>query len=140
MKVLPHNGRPHMQIALAVLVMILALHAGRAVAQGPLMQLIPDTGQIGNCNFITGDFDFECIPLYLSYVIRIAFGFAGGFAMTEVIRGGYEYALSGMQGIGLGPDKESAKKRITHAIMGLSVTVLAYVIIDTIVAALFSGT
>lgn len=106
----------------------------KALAQAPL---IPESGTIGNCSFITGEFHFECFPLYLAYLIRFFFGFAGGFALTEIIRGGYEYALSGVQATGV--DKESAKKRITHAILGLSVTVLTYLIIDTIVSAVFYG-
>lgn len=106
-------------------------------AQGPGPQLIPDVGTIGNCSFVDGDFDFECIPLYLSYLIRLAFGLAGGFALFEIIKGGYEYAMSGIQAIGV--DKESAKKRITHAILGLAVVVCAFLIVDTIVSAAFLG-
>jgi hypothetical protein len=100
-------------------------------------QLIPDTGMIGNCSFVTGVFSFDCIPLYLSYLIRLVFGLAGGFALIEIIRGGYEYAMSGVQAIGM--DKESAKKRISHAIIGLAVVVFAYLIVDTIVSAVFLG-
>lgn len=118
---------------------ITLLLPARALLQGPGLQVVPDTGMIGNCSFITGDFSFECIPLYLAYVIRIAFGFAGGLALFQILQGGYEYALSGLQQFGGLPDKESAKKRITNAILGLVVVVFAYLIIDTIVAAIFLG-
>ncbi len=108
---------------------------GRLAAQGVGPQLIPDTGTIGNCSFITGDFSFDCIPLYVAYLIRLAFGLAGGFAVFEIIKGGYEYALSGLPTPIV--DKESAKKRISNAILGLVVVVFAYLIIDLIVGALF---
>jgi hypothetical protein len=106
-------------------------------AQGPGPQLIPDTGTIGDCSFIDGNFSFDCLPLYLSYLIRLVFGLAGGFALIEIIKGGYEYAMSGIQAIGV--DKESAKKRITHALFGLAVCILAFLIVDTIVSAVFLG-
>lgn len=138
MMVFPHNRLP-MIVILLLLGMAMLLAASPSFAQGPGAQVIPDTGMIGNCSFITGDFSFDCIPLYLAYVIRLAFGFAGGFALFQILQGGYEYALSGLQQFGGLPDKESAKKRITNAIIGLIVVVLTYLIVDTIVAAIFVG-
>lgn len=121
-----------------VSVLTVMLITEKAFAQGVGPQLIPDTGTIGeNCSFVTGMFTFDCIPLYLAYLIRLAFGLAGGFALFHIIQGGYEYALSGVQAIGI--DKESAKKRIGNAILGLSVVILAYLIVDTIVSAIFGA-
>lgn len=128
-----------LMIALMVLLAILVIaHPMMAVAQGP--QVIPDTGMIGTCSFITGEFHFECIPLYLAYLIRLLFSMAGGFALFQLIQGGYEYALSGLQPVASGlPDKEAAKKRITNAILGMVVVVLSYLLIDTLVTAIFVG-
>lgn len=123
--------RPGLMLPLALAFLAISTDA---FAQQPL---IPESGVIGSCSFITGEFHFECFPLYLAYLIRFFFGFVGGFAIVEIIKGGYEYALSGVQATGI--DKESAKKRITHAILGLSVATLSYLIIDTIVSAVFSG-
>ena len=120
---------------LIFVVIFLGLSSVVAYAQGVGPQLIPDTGVIGDCSFVTGDFSFDCIPLYLGYLIRLAFGMAGGFAVFQILQGGYEYALSGLPTPIV--DKESAKKRITNAIIGLIVVVFAYLIIDTIVSALF---
>ncbi len=134
-----HNKRS-MLLPLLLLGILLMLRTGIAFAQqGPGPQLIPDTGMIGNCSFITGDFSFDCIPLYLAYLLRLAFGMAGGIAVFQIIQGGYEYALSGMQQFGGLPDKEAGKKRITNAILGLVVVVLTYLIVDTIVSAIFVG-
>lgn len=114
--------------------LLFGIRAAQAFAQGPM--LIPEGGTIGGCSFINGDFGFDCIPLYLSYLIRLAFGLAGGFALFGIIQGGYEYGLSGLPaGI---IDKEAAKKRITNAIVGLVVVILAFLIIDTIVSAMFT--
>lgn len=140
-----------------VLITIPSAVYSQQVPAGP--QLIPDTGMIGNCppnnnnsnpggnnnpinpdccNFRTGAISFDCIPLYLSYLIKFVFGLAGGFALIEIIKGGYEYALSGLQQFGGLPDKEAGKKRITNAILGLIVVVFTFLIVDTIVSAFFA--
>lgn len=122
---------------LIVTAVLLGLHPLLVRAQGVGPQLIPDTGTIGACSFITGEFSFDCIPLYLTYLIRLAFSMAGGFALFQIIQGGYEYAISGLPaGI---VDKEAAKKRIYYAIVGLVTVILTYLIVDTIVSALFAG-
>ncbi|MSR87280.1 hypothetical protein EXS70_03865 [Candidatus Peribacteria bacterium] len=121
------------------LVAILLAVPGVAKLQAPGPQLIPDTGAIGSCNFVTGDFGFDCIPLYMTYLIRLAFSLAGGFAVFQIVQGGYEYAFSGLQQFGGLPDKEAGKKRITNAIIGLVVVVFTYLIIDTLVSVIFSG-
>ncbi len=134
-----HNRNLMLIVILFAVGLLFITHPQSVLAQGPGPQLIPDSGMIGGCSFITGDFGFDCIPLYLAYLMRLAFGMAGGFALTQIIQGGYEYALSGLQQVGGLPDKEAGKKRITNAIIGLIVVVLTYLIVDTIVSALFLG-
>lgn len=137
---MPHNRLSRMLLLLMLSAVLVTVRSGIALAQGPGPQLIPDTGMIGGCNFVTGDFNFECLPLYLAYIIRLFFGMAGGFAMFQILQGGYEYALSGLQPVASGlPDKEAAKKRITNAIVGLVVVVLSYMLIDTLITAFFVG-
>ena len=141
MQIFRHNGISRMlRFLLATVVMILAARAASVLAQAPDPEgpkLIPSDGMIGACSFVTGDFDFECIPLYLSYLTKLVFSLAGGFAMVEIIKAGYEYAASAIPG-GIA-EKESAKKRITHAIFGLSVVIFAYLIVDAIISIIFLG-
>src|SRR3989338_4451702 len=130
-----HNAGSMMLLLLLGLVAVMVTHPGTVFAQ----QLIPESGIIPgtNCSFITGNFHFDCIPLYLSYLIKLAFSIAGGFALFNIIQGGYEYGISGLPaGI---VDKEAAKKRIYHAIIGFVVVIFTYLIIDTIVSVLFVG-
>ncbi len=130
-----HNRSSPMLLTLTSVAILLGLSATKVFAQGVGPQLIPDSGTIGNCSFVTGDFHFDCIPLYLAYLTRLAFGMAGGFALFQIVQGGYEYAISGLPtGI---IDKESAKKRITHSLLGLVVVIFAYLIVDTIISAIF---
>jgi hypothetical protein len=119
----------------AAIVLLLAPRIAYLQGVGP--QLIPESGTIGDCSFITGDFSYDCFPLYLAYLIRLAFTFAGGFALFEIIKGGYEYALSGIPGNLT--ERETAKKRIVNALIGMTVVILAFLIVDTLVSAVFLG-
>lgn len=106
-----------------------------AVAQnGFSPQLIPESGIIGNCNFITGEIHFDCIPLYLAYLIRLVFSLLGIIFLAMIIWGGYEWAFSGLQS-----DSQKAKSRIRNAVLGLVFSLLSFLIVDAIVGVLFSG-
>ncbi len=106
-----------------------------ALAQTPNgLQLIPENGVIGSCNFVTGEFHFECFPIYLAYLMQVAFAFGTGTCLIQFVWGGYEWAFAG-----LGGDTQGAKKRIQNAIIGLTVCILAYLIVDTVVLNLLSG-
>jgi hypothetical protein len=126
---------PRLRFLLCLCALVLLVGTQYAAAQGPGPQFIPDTGTIGSCSFVTGDFDFDCIPLYLAYLIRLAFSLAGGFAVFEIVKGGYEYAISGIPDT---IDKETGKKRIKNAIIGLIVVILAYLIVDMILSVVFA--
>ena len=97
-------------------------------------QLIPESGQIGNCNFITGDIHFDCIPLYVGYLIQLIFSFLGMIFLAMIIWGGYEWAFSGLQS-----DSQKAKARIKNAIIGLIFSLLSFLIVDGIVGVLFAS-
>ncbi len=105
------------------------------LAQAPNgLQLIPENGLLGTCNFVTGEFHFDCFPLYLAYLIQVAFAFGTGTCLIQIIWAGYEWAFAG-----LGGDTQGAKKRLQNAVIGLVVSVLAYLIVDTVVLNLLSG-
>ncbi|MDO8648911.1 MAG: pilin [Candidatus Peregrinibacteria bacterium] len=84
-----------------------------------------------NCNFVTGEFDFGCIPLYLAYLLQVLFGVIGTVCVIEIIWAGYQIALSGVTG-----DKEKGKARLTWALIGFVIAILAFLIIDLFVTAL----
>lgn len=103
-------------------------------APGFVPQLIPESGIIGGCDFVTGDIHFDCIPLYVAYLIRLIFGMLGIIFLAMMIWGGYEWAFSGLQS-----DSQKAKSRIRNAILGLIFSLLSFFIVDAIVGILFSG-
>lgn len=104
------------------------------LAQPPSPELIPESGIIGTCNFITGEMHFDCIPMYLGYLIKVAFGFLGGMFLFQIIQAGYEWAFSGLQS-----DTQKPKTRIKNALLGLIFAVLSFLIVDTVISVLLSG-
>ncbi|MDB4978400.1 MAG: hypothetical protein JWM56_586 [Candidatus Peribacteria bacterium] len=95
--------------------------------------LIPDESKLGpGCSFVTGIFGFQCIPLYLAYLIQLAFSFAGGLALIEILLAGYEIALAGVRGT----DTSGPRNRILYAVGGLAFCIFSFLIIDTIIFAL----
>ncbi len=110
----------------------LLVHADAPSGFAP--QLIPESGVLGPCNFITGEIHFDCVPIYLGYLIKMIFGLLGTICLLMIIWAGYEWALSGLKG-----DSSQAKARIRNAILGLVFAVLSFLIVDTIVSVLLSG-
>lgn len=110
----------------------LALVPVRALAQ-LTPSLIPQDGMIGRCNFVTGDIHFDCVPLYVAYLIQLLFGSLGTICLLMIIWAGYEWAFSGLEG-----DSQKAKARLRNAIMGLIFSVAAFLIVDTVVSVLFA--
>jgi len=94
--------------------------------------LIPASGAVGTCDFATGVLHFDCIPIYLGYLIQLLFVFASGAFLIGIIMGGYKYAVGSVTTQG----KEAGKKELTGAIIGFCVVVLSYLLVDTILEAL----
>lgn len=118
-----------MKRSLRELIIALALAAPLLASA---QELIPGSGKIGlACNFIDGEFGFECIPLYIAYLVQLVFGASAGFALIEIIKSGYQIAMGGLTG-----NKEAGKNRLTWALIGLAVCVLSFVIVDYIVTTL----
>lgn len=103
------------------------------VLRAQIIPLIPQSGTIGGCSFVTGDFDFNCFPLYLAYLIQVVFGVLGTIALLMIIWSGYEWGTSQLAG----GDVSKAKSRLVFAIQGFVFSVLSYLIVNTIISALF---
>lgn len=95
--------------------------------------LIPEDGTIGGknlkCNFTTGDFEMFCIPAYIKYLINIIVGIAGTVAVIFIMVGGFKYIISGIS-----EDKEAGKETIKHAIIGLIITGLSWIIVTGVIS------
>lgn len=73
----------------------------------------------------TGEIHLRNIPCFIKYFTQTLIGLAGSLAVLFVMIGGYRYVIGG-------EDKEKAKKTITYALIGLAVSLLAWVIIDLV--------
>ncbi len=111
---------------------LLSLFARGLLPSAQAQSLIPATGTVGPCDFTTGDFDFDCIPFYIGYLITVLFAFAAGAFLVGIILGGYKYAIGSVTTEG----KEAGKKQLTGAVLGFVVVVLSYLLVDTILEAL----
>lgn len=74
----------------------------------------------------SGNMHLRNLPCFIKYFSQTLIGVAGSLAVIFVMVGGYKYVL------GKDEDKESAKKTITYALIGLAVTLLAWVLIDLV--------
>ncbi|MEK7137769.1 MAG: hypothetical protein AAB853_05815 [Patescibacteria group bacterium] len=125
-----------MRIFVSLLVVFLLLSYGRASAQAPSPSFIPASGVItspaGTCNFVTGKLSFDCVPVYIGFLIKLLLGFAAGFALTGIILSGYRIAIGSVTAEG----KEGGKKELLATLMGLAVILLSYLLVDTVIEAL----
>lgn len=105
----------------------------RAYAQSSLPDsFIPSTGIYGPCDFITGKLHFNCIPVYIGFVIKFLILFASGGLLIGIMLAGYKYAIGSVTTAG----KEEGKKQLIGVIVGFCIAVLSYLLVDTIIEAL----
>lgn len=74
----------------------------------------------------TGDIHLRNIPCFIKFITQTIVAVAGSLAVIFVMIGGYRYV------IGRDEDKDAAKKTITYALIGLAVSLLAFIIIDIV--------
>ena len=77
----------------------------------------------------TGEMHLWNIPCYIKFITQTLVSLAGTLAVIFVMIGGYKYV------IGRDEDKDAAKKTITYALIGLAVSLMAWIIIDIVLRA-----
>lgn len=88
-------------------------------------EIAPGCGDLG-AKFQTGNFEIADIPCYATYLTQTIIYLAGVLAVLFVVVGGYQYVSAGA----MEENRESAKKTITYALVGLAVTVLAWTVVN----------
>ncbi len=78
----------------------------------------------------TGNIRLSSIPCFIKYITQTLVGIAGTLAVLFVMIGGYKYI------IGRDEDKDAAKKTITYALIGLAVSLMAWILIDVVLRAI----
>jgi len=79
------------------------------------------------CAIKTGKIHFWMIPYFIVYFIEFIIGISGLVAILFVVIGGYQLVVSGAT-----DQKDDAKNTIKHALMGLVLVLVAWVIVNVI--------
>lgn len=74
----------------------------------------------------SGNIHLRNIPCFIKFFTQTLISIAGSLAVIFIMIGGYRYV------IGRDEDKDAAKKTITYAIIGLVISLLAWVITDLV--------
>ncbi len=72
----------------------------------------------------SGNIHLRNLPCFIKFFSQTLIGIAGSLSVIFVMVGGYWYVM------GKDADKDSAKKTITYALIGLAVALLAWIITD----------
>lgn len=121
-------------VALGIVSLVLFSAPGRALAQRPFDPR--KTEVAGSPNPQTGQVDVATIKgleAVFENVITVALAFAGIVLFVMFLTGGFRYLTAG----GDAKATEAARGTLTHAVAGLVVLVLAYIIIQFI--SVFTG-
>ena len=74
----------------------------------------------------TGDISLRQIPCFIKYFSQTLIAVAGSLSVIFVMIGGYRYV------IGSDEQKDVAKKTITYALIGLVVSLTAWILVDIV--------
>lgn len=79
------------------------------------------------CSIKNGRVKLWMLPYFITYFANFFIGLAGTISVLFVILGGFWYMTGGVT-----DDKEKGKKTIQYALVGLAITLLAWVFINVI--------
>ncbi len=80
-----------------------------------------------SCAIKSGRVHLWMLPYFITYVVNFLIYISGTIAVLFVLLGGFWYMTGGIT-----DDKEKGKKTITYALMGLVITLLAWIIVNVI--------
>lgn len=88
-------------------------------------------GTGGNCIGLadmirTGNIHLWNIPCFVKYFTQTLIALGGSLSVLYVMIGGYTYIVMGEE------KKAEAKSTITHALIGLAVTLMAWILVDLV--------
>lgn len=79
------------------------------------------------CAIKTGRFHFYLIPYIIKYLAEFGIAIAGTVSMLFIVIGGFQYLTGPVT-----QNKEQGKKTITYALVGLVLTLAAWVIVNVV--------
>ncbi len=94
---------------------------------------IDDRTNLLACGIKTGHITFTMVPFFITYISNYLLSMIGLIVVLFIVIGGYQYIMGGLT-----DQKEKGKKTIFHALLGMSLAVLAWVIVNLVLGALTS--
>ncbi|MBD3327889.1 hypothetical protein GF340_01145 [Candidatus Peregrinibacteria bacterium] len=88
-----------------------------------------DTSELLGCAIQTGRISLAMIPYFVTSIINYILGIAGLVSVLFIVIGGYHYIWGGVT-----DDKEKGKKTIVHALTGLGLALMAWTIVQVVLA------
>ncbi len=85
------------------------------------------------CAIQLGKIHLFMLPYFIGYIVQFLLLIGGLIAVLFVVYGGYQYSIGG-----LSEDKESGKKTITNALIGVVVSLGAWIIVNFLMVSLTS--
>ncbi len=105
-----------------------------ALAQGVIPSALPSGNEniggsggycIGLADMIrSGNIHLWNLPCFVKYFTQTLIGIAGTVSVVFVMIGGFKYIVLGEEG------KAKAKSTITHALIGLAISLMAWIVVD----------
>lgn len=92
-----------------------------------------DRANLLGCAIKTGRVSLQMIPYFITYFSNFLLSLVGIIAVLFIVIGGYQYIRGGLT-----ENKDKGKKTISHALMGMVVAILAWVIVNLVMGALTS--
>jgi hypothetical protein len=84
--------------------------------------------EVLGCAVKTGRISLSMIPYYITYFANFLLSLSGVITMLFIVLGGYWYVFGGLM-----EQKERGKKYITHALMGMVIAILSWVIVTVVI-------
>jgi len=85
------------------------------------------------CAIQTGRISLNMIPYFITYVSNFFLSLIGLICVLFIVIGGYYYIYGGLT-----EQKEKGKKTIYHALLGMALAILSWVIVNIVIVAVTS--
>lgn len=92
-----------------------------------------DREDLLGCAIKTGRISLQMIPYFISYISNFFLSLVGLICVLFIVLGGYQYIAGGLT-----EAKEKGKKYIYHALLGMAVATLSWIIVNLVMGALTS--
>jgi hypothetical protein len=87
---------------------------------------------LSQCSFKYGTMHFSCIIPYVGYLLKAVIFIGTGICLFTIVLAGYRMAVGSI----VEAQREEGKKMLIRALVGFSIMILSYFLVDTVIQAL----